>query len=313
MTSDFESAGGATVSGRSYVRTRPRGFAPWRPRPETLRLVEQVQGVLDQYREHLPMTARQVFYAAVGQWGYPKTEQAYDRLLETLVRARRARMIPMHAIRDDSSTDAPAGGWADKGRFLSSLRRHAEYYERDLMEGQDRVAEVWVESGGMVPMLAAVAHRFGAGVYSGGGFGSVTLKYDTATRIAYRERGTTVLSIGDFDPSGLSILDAAAEDVSAFVAELGGPAPRYVRVAVTPEQIAEHRLPTAPQKTRDRRGAHMEDTVQAEALTPDQLTGALSAALERVLDLDRLRRVREAGDRERAEIIEHLDRLGLDS
>ena len=43
-------------------KTRPRGFADWNPRPDTLALVGQVQAVLDEYREHLPLTVRQVFY-----------------------------------------------------------------------------------------------------------------------------------------------------------------------------------------------------------------------------------------------------------
>ena len=43
-----------TVSGRQYRRTRPRGFAAWSPKPETVRLVEQIQEILTEYSEHLP-------------------------------------------------------------------------------------------------------------------------------------------------------------------------------------------------------------------------------------------------------------------
>ncbi|MEU7004520.1 hypothetical protein [Nonomuraea sp. NPDC046570] len=91
---------------------------------------------------------------------------------------------------------------------------------------------------------------------------------------------TTV--VGDHDPSGLSILDAAAEDVLAFVDQLGAAAPTITRLAVTPEQIRRYNLPTAPQKAADHRGAHMSATVQAEALPPDQLTAILASALDRV-------------------------------
>lgn len=47
-----------TVSGRTYTRTRPRGFAPWSPRADTLALLDQVRAVLAEYRANLPLTGR---------------------------------------------------------------------------------------------------------------------------------------------------------------------------------------------------------------------------------------------------------------
>src|SRR5262245_20951426 len=83
---------------------RPRGFAAWNPKPETQEVLGQVQQVLDQYRDHLPLTARQIFYRLVGAFGYDKTERAYARLCEYLVKARRAQMISFDVIRDDGTT-----------------------------------------------------------------------------------------------------------------------------------------------------------------------------------------------------------------
>jgi hypothetical protein len=36
------------------VRTRVRGFAPWSPEKATLALLDQVQGILDEYADHRP-------------------------------------------------------------------------------------------------------------------------------------------------------------------------------------------------------------------------------------------------------------------
>src|SRR5438874_9199047 len=83
-------------------RTRPRGYAPWTPRYDAQLIVDHVRDVLDEYADHLPLTVRQVFYRLVGSIDYPKTEKAYKRLGEIVVRARRASMIPFDAIRDDS-------------------------------------------------------------------------------------------------------------------------------------------------------------------------------------------------------------------
>ncbi|MFJ8957301.1 hypothetical protein ACIRO1_45150 [Streptomyces sp. NPDC102381] len=306
----MSTAGRNTVSGRSYRRTRPRGFAPWSPKPDTMLLVDQVRAVLDEYRAHLPMTARQVFYRLVGAFHFPKDERAYDRLQETLNRARRARLIPMHAIRDDRASSAGHSfGYGSPAAFWDSVRVSAEYYARPLTEGQPRVVEVWIEAQGMMPMIAEVTQEYGVIVYCSGGFESVAAKHDAALRIAYSEVPTTVLSIGDYDPSGLSILDAAAEDVAAFVEEMDGTAPTVRRLAVTAEQIAEYQLETAPQKRTDRRGEHMGATVQAEALSPTQLTNLVRAAVEGAVDLRALERVRTKSERERQKLVTKVERL----
>ena len=300
----------STVSGRTYRRTRPRGFAAWSPKPDTMLLVDQVRAILDEYREHLPMTARQVFYRLVGAYQYPKEERAYDRLQETLNRARRARLIPMNAIRDDRAASAGhSGGYESPAEFWEGVRASAHYYARPLTEGQPRAVEVWIEAQGMMPMVAEVTREYGVVVYCSGGFESVCAKYDAAARIAYREVPTRVLSIGDYDPSGLSILDAAAEDVASFVEELGGTPPVVERLAVTEEQIAAYGLETAPQKGTDRRGDHMHATVQAEALSPTELTDLVRAGVEQAVDLRALAKVRARSERERQRLITKAERL----
>src|SRR5215472_2347408 len=103
-------------------RTRPRGFAPWSPRPETLVLLASVQAVLDEYTEHLPLTCRQVFYRLVGAHGYDKTETSYSRLCEVVSRARRARLIPFSSIRDDGVTRLDPDGWTDTSDFFDAYR-----------------------------------------------------------------------------------------------------------------------------------------------------------------------------------------------
>ena len=89
------------LGGAERTRTRVRGFAPWTPRASTEQLLAQVDLVLAEYVDHLPLTLRQIFYRLVGAYAYEKTEQAYERLCEHLNRARRARLIPMDIIRDD--------------------------------------------------------------------------------------------------------------------------------------------------------------------------------------------------------------------
>ncbi|MFK0294808.1 hypothetical protein ACIQU6_30650 [Streptomyces sp. NPDC090442] len=311
MTSKKKPKPTGAVSGRTYTRTRPRGFAPWKPRPNAQRLVDQIRAVLDEYHEYLPLTARQVYYRLVGAHDYPKDTAHYDKLLDVLARARRARMIPMEHIRDDRAEvrglpwgyDSPAAWW-------QTVKSSARHYARPLDEGQPRVVEVWCEAAGALPMLARLTEPYGVGVYSSGGYESVGAKWAAAARIAGRTRPTLVLSVGDLDPSGLSMVDAAAEDVAAFVGDMDGEPPRVSRLAVTPAQVEEFDLPTAPQKRTDRRGAHMGQTVQAEALSPQALADIVRTGVRAAVDLRTLDDVRRRSEEERRQLIaEVADRM----
>lgn len=50
---------------------RVRGFAAWTPRANSRAVLGQVHQVLDEYRAHLPLTVRQIFYRLVGGYGVP--------------------------------------------------------------------------------------------------------------------------------------------------------------------------------------------------------------------------------------------------
>jgi hypothetical protein len=311
-----------TVSGREYTSTRVRGFAPWTPRPDTMRVIGRVQDILARYQAQLPLTNRQIFYILVGsEQGYPKTEQAYARLCEYLNRARRAGMIRFSSIRDDGTQSVGGPGWDSPGQWMTAIRHYAEAYQHNLTEGQMYHTELWVEAGGMVPQAVAVAGDYGIVTYSAGGFNGLTDKYETAHRLASQDRPCVVLHCGDYDPSGLSILDSLAEDVVEFDRGLepeawrdaalhGGTSPvEFRRVVVTPRQISQYNLPTAPQKGTDNRGEYMAETVQAEALPPDTLAAEIRAAIEDLTDLDALDDAHALGLTERQAILDQLDQL----
>ena len=279
------------LGGMQRVRTRERGFAPWSPERTTLALLDQVQGVFDEYVDHLPLTIRQIFYRLVGAHDYEKTERAYQRLVEHLNRARRARIIPMDVIRDDGGTISEPGHWDSAEQFVATIRAMAKSFTLDHSTGQKTRLVAICEAGGMVPQLERVAHPFGVTVLSGGGFDSLTDEHKFAAALAGHDRLTVVLHIGDHDPSGVSMFLAFLEDVEAFTRELGGQA-TFTRLAVTPAQIQHYRLPTAAPKEGDK-FAFAGQTCQAEALPPDVLASILRTALEERVDqrvLDRVLR-----------------------
>ena len=100
----------------------------------------------------------------------------------------------------------------------------------------------------MVPQIRRIADPFGIGVYSSGGFDSVTAKHQIAR--LWTDDPVTVLHIGDHDPSGVHCFSSLAEDVASFAGHYGGDV-QFVRLAVTPEQAAFYKLPgRTPQANR---------------------------------------------------------------
>ncbi len=281
--------------------TRVRGFAPWTPQSKTLALVEQIQGVLDEYRDHLPMTIRQVFYRLVGGHGYDKTEQAYARLCETMNRARRAGIINFHDIRDDGVSRYSPNSWSGVGAVLRTVRTMADRYTLDRQNGQSVRLFVLCEANGMAPMLSRAVDEYGVSVMSSGGFDSLSAKYRFARELADHD-ATEILHVGDHDPSGVHLFNALSEDIRAMCAGLdstGGQT--FTHLAVTPAQIAELALPTAPPKKTDKRSFEGE-TVQAEALPPDVLTEIVRQAVIDRQDADIRQDVLDQEEADRAEL-----------
>jgi hypothetical protein len=288
------------------MSARPRGFIRrWMPRAETRELLDRVNQVLAEYIDLLPLTLRQIFYRLVGAYGYEKTEQASERLGEMLNKARRAGLVDMDAIRDDGFTSAAPVFFGDVDDFLATVAAWARELRFDRQTGQRRRLALWCEAAGMVPQLERVAAPFGVGVYSSGGFDSLTDKH----RIGREWSSTpiTVLHLDDHDPSGVHCFSALEEDVVAFARHYGGDI-EFVRLAVKPEQARQYGLPSAPPKATDRRSFEGNETWQLEALDPHDLADIVRNAIEARLDRALYRRVLAEEEHARQDV---LSRFGF--
>ncbi len=305
--------------------------------PPTLRILGHIRDILEDERDYWPLTVRQVFYRMVAKKGYAKTEKDYANLAEKINRARRAGYIPWDAIRDDKqSARYNPGHWSVYG-FKVWLERQADRLRFHPALVQPCRIEVHVEAEGMLPQIARVAVPLGADVYSSGGFGSVTVQRDTALRMAKREVPTVVLSVGDYDPSGIALYQSFKENVLAFYTEgteymgtdWGGEGtcllgietgmhqeftePLFRRIAVTPEQIREHGFETAPAKKRDRRGDWDGETVQCEAIPSALLAEIVEDAILEHCDPNLIEELQELGDAVRSLLKDEVRRLNVTS
>ena len=278
-----------------YKHARPRGFAPWNPNDETLEIIAQVAHILELEKAYLPLTNRQIFYRMVASFGYSKTENAYSNLCEKLNRARRAGLIDWDSIRDDGLTDKSGHFYWGPSTLQYVLQRECRNFLLLPDMPQPCKVEVFIEAAGMLPQVARVANPLGVTCYSSGGFSSVTVQRDTAKRLAERDKPTVILSIGDYDPSGVALYQSFKENVLAFFdgwSALGGTeavcddAPLFRRIAITPDQIRQYDFITAPPKKTDKRGNWTGGTVQCEAIPSATLADIVKDAVCEHYDLN---------------------------
>lgn len=317
----------------AHRNPRPKGWltitdkrtsdpSEWKPPPRSLELINQVIEVINASRFRI--SVRFIFYRLVGNYGYDKTEQAYNNLAELLVKARRARLIPFSAITDD---DPAAGGgswgWDSRAEFLNSLK-DVDHFSLDQMRNQPFAIELWSEDKGSVPMLAGITRGYPIQIYTTGGFSSVTVTHQIAQRVLGRNIPTIFLHIGDYDPSGESIFKSMSQDVGAFVSDdLGctwdpdtgqtyygddmGDSDvcdfRPIRVALTGEQAEEWGLETAPPKKTDSRSRNwIGDTVQVQAMTEEQMRNTVIEKIDEFFDHDVRTAIIEQENQEREEM-----------
>jgi hypothetical protein len=302
---------------------RVKGFSRWRPQRRTLPILSDIEAVLEEYAEYLPLTIRTIFYRLVSR-GYPKTETFYNSVQEVCNRARRCGRIDFDAIRDDGFS-RQGGEWFSTYQTPEDYyRAHDELYNRYRRSWHaDQLAYVRVlcEASGMVPMLERAVEAYRVEVSSSSGFDSLTVKHDLFQDALRRDeeqgQSTILLHAGDHDPSGVSVYESMAEDLAAFCEDRGKDGLIEVRrVALTPEQIITLGIATTPDEvkpTDSRSRAFLErgldPAAQLEAIPPDTLSQIVRQAVDNALDLDVLAASREQEWHEYRRVQRKLDEV----
>jgi len=295
------------------VAGRVKGFHPWTVYSKTAPLLADIQDVIEEYREYLPMTIRQVFYRLVGR-GYAKSEDFYGQVREVCNRGRRSGKISFAAIRDDgiSHLGGDDDGYDSPEDYYETIEAISNYYSRSWHDDQPSFVQVLCEAAGMVPMLESAIEDLRVGVASSSGFDSLTAKHDlfieAQSRYMALGQKTILLHVGDHDPSGYWMHRSMAEDFEAFChdKEVEGIL-ELRRTLLTPEQIREWQIdPDTKQPSLTTRHSHTKQFValgltpaaQVEAVPPDVLTQKVRQGVKEALDLEILE---ASAERERLE------------
>ena len=288
-----------------YPRARPKGFHPWRPGPKATALLAQVNAVLAEFKDDLPVTIRQIYYRLVAAYGLEKSESNWDGLKDALVRARRARLIPFEVIADTVAECKPHV-WADVPELIEAVKSEAKNYLKDKSPALKHKIIILTEHDGLLEQIVKAARPYCAAVQCSSGFDSLTIKKQIAD-LAEREGPITFLHIGDLDASGESIFDGLEEDVQAFMRDPGKAV--FERLAVTREQVERFKLPEKQANPEDNRGGFKGGTVQVEAFMPRELQGIINRRLAREVKKVKWEELEIKQKTERAELAELMKLL----
>ena len=302
---------------------RDKGYVErWSPHASTRLLIADINSVIDEYADHLPITQRQVYYRLVAQYGYSKGKQFESQLYEALAKARRLhedhpQHIDWRAFRDGRAQQHTFATWQSSTEWWGGILPRAHAFRLDPLADQDVNVGIWSEAAGMIPQLARVASPYGITVASSSGFVGHTLIREAAESIAADGRPFVLLHVGDLDPSGEWIYSAFVKDIQAFVEEAGGEF-AFRRVALTLEQALDHGLPSEPITAKERaesshaRNSRLDGKTQAEALPPDLLAQIVRDGIEAEIDVPTWRATVAWSDQERdalvAEVTEVMSR-----
>jgi len=273
--------------------------SPITRRRRTKAQVEQLESqIFEVLRADHPQSVRHVFYRMTDPRlpePVAKSEKGYAHVQNRITQMRRADALPYDWI-----TDATRAGWhvATFDGSEDFIRRVAGLYRADLWASADRYVEVWAESRSIAGVIRADCRELAVSLYPCGGFSSITLAYEAAKEINAQMKPVEIIYIGDHDPAGVLIDRALEREIREHL----GPwvEMNFHRLAITPEQIEKHDLPTKPRKKSDRRAPHIKATIEAEALAAGVLRALLREAVEQFLPPRALEvaRVAEQSERE---------------
>lgn len=151
-----------------------------------------VDAALDRYRDHLPVSLRQLFYVLLSDAVLEKTV----RMCEYVGMARRSGRIPWDVIRDDTqiAVDVPPS-FTGPEDFRTAVNAAVDDYRVDRQAGQPVRLELWCETVGMVPQLVRIGEEFGIACFSGGGFDGLAGEHDAAVRAMEGGTRTRILHL----------------------------------------------------------------------------------------------------------------------
>jgi hypothetical protein len=284
-------------------------------RPDKLRLIRQVNRVLDQYRAMgYDLTLRQVYYQLVSKDLIPNNIQSYKRLGTAISDGRKTGLIDWDMIVDRTRSVVIPPHWDDPADIVNQA---AKAFRIDKWADQPNHVEVMVEKEALAGILEPVCRDLDIAFTANKGYSSDSAMYRAGKRIGeeYFDNGKSIfiLYLGDHDPSGLD-MDRDIFDRLEMFGELGL---EVERLALLMAQIEQMDVPENPAKMSDSRAkAYVARfgpvSWELDAMEPTELARLVTEAVGRLRDEELWQAALEREEEMRQELKEFADDYGSD-
>lgn len=270
----------------------------WKPRAATKEMIANANAICAEYQaQGFDLTLRQLYYQFVGRQLLPNTQQNYDRLGQTLVKAREHGMMDWAYLVDRGRNMQSVPHWETPEDILDTVARQ---FAVDKWAAQENYVEVWVEKEAQIGTIGRIARGLDVPWYACKGYNSSSELWAAAMRLVAHLRDSqdvTVVYLGDHDPSGLQMVEDIRGRLEMFCKRHVGYSivSRHLhinRVALNIDQIEERNLPPNPAKETDSRyQGYVEETGLTEsweldALDPNDVMGFVREAVMALRDED---------------------------
>ena len=276
-----------------------------RQNKERLTLINEI---IEEYQEGgYVLTLRQLYYQLVSRDVVPNQTKEYSKLSTLLKEGRMAGIVDWDAIEDRLRKPSVPSGWNGPADIIDSA---VASYAKKRMNGQSSYLEVWVEKDALSGVLSRVTEKYHVPIMVNRGYSSASAMYDAYNRFKWateaKGQDVTILYLGDFDPSGLDMINdirgRILEFASADFPDMDDFDFTIEPLALTRSQINVYNPPPNPAKITDSRFAkfsaeHGDTSWEVDALKPEVLHKLVEDAIIYRIDIDQYNYLMKSGMR----------------
>lgn len=283
-------------------------FIKKRFQEQSLILIHMANQIIDEYRKQgFILTLRQLYYQFVARDEFPddrrwrwtgakwvrdpdgtKNAQPNYKWLGSLINdGRLAGYIDWDAI-EDRTRNLEKNLHLDNPKSAIQLIR--DQYGIDMWENQDQRVEVWIEKEALVGVIADVCEELDVPYFACRGYVSQSEQWRAYKRFqSLHTQPTTIIHLGDHDPSGIDMTRDNQERLDTFNGERYETTVR--RIALNMDQVEEYGPPPNPAKTTDSRfrkyvRRYGNESWELDALNPGVLVELIRDTVDEYRDQD---------------------------
>lgn len=289
-------------------------YTPLKLEPGTLKTIAKANEIIRDYMAQgfgAP-TLRQLYYQFVARALIENSQKSYDRLGETIGKARLAGYIDWEHIEDRTRFIREREHYTSAQDALNKL---SEWYHIDMWKDQKYRPEVWIEKDALLGVIEGVCQENDVPYFSCRGYTSLSEMWRTSMRYReYMNGGQTpyIIHFGDHDPSGIDMSRDIYDRINhTFMADC-----EFRRVALTMEQVDKYQPPPNFAKVTDSRyEAYVlqfgEDSWELDALQPKVFRDLIESELKKLRNQKQWKKDTEELEATRSQLIEVRDEWNM--